>query len=101
MKIYRRAQNCGPVPYPDGSGKFLTNDRVTGDDWEPLVALGFVVFDEVELPPVEPVADIKPETEYNIPEVVKDNVHTSLRKNDGKRSKTVHTPKTGTPNDQS
>lgn len=44
MAKYRKADNCGPVPYPDRSGKFLgAGDVAEGDDWEPLVALGFVV----------------------------------------------------------
>lgn len=44
MAKYRKADNCGPVPYPDRSGKFLNaGEEVEGDDWAPLVALGFVV----------------------------------------------------------
>jgi len=41
-KTYKRVDNCGPVAYPDQSGKYLTDGTVTGDEWEPLVALGFV-----------------------------------------------------------
>ena len=40
---YKRADNCGPVPYPDGSGRMLTDEVAEGDGWEALVALGFVV----------------------------------------------------------
>jgi len=41
-KTYKRVDNCGPVAYPDQSGKYLTDGTVTGDEWEPLVALGFI-----------------------------------------------------------
>lgn len=40
---YKRADNCGPVPYPDGSGRLLMDETVEGDEWEALVPLGFVV----------------------------------------------------------
>lgn len=41
---YRKVDNCGRVPYPDRSGKFLEHGEVVeGDDWAPFVALGFVV----------------------------------------------------------
>ena len=44
MAKYRKADNCGPVPYPDQSGRFLGEGEVSDrDDWEPYVALGFVV----------------------------------------------------------
>lgn len=46
MKAYKKAINCGPVPYPDRSGKMLGDEIVTGDEWEPYVALGFVVIVE-------------------------------------------------------
>ena len=43
MAKYRKVENCGPVPYPDRSGRFLNaGEEAEGDDWEPLVALGFV-----------------------------------------------------------
>lgn len=43
MAKYRKVDNCGRVPYPDRSGRFLNaGEEVEGDDWEPLVALGFV-----------------------------------------------------------
>ena len=43
MAKYRKVDNCGPVPYPDRSGRFLNaGEEAEGDDWEPLVALGFV-----------------------------------------------------------
>jgi len=47
MANYKKVDNCGPVPYPDQSGRFLGADEVASDDadndWAPLVALGFVV----------------------------------------------------------
>lgn len=44
MAKYQKAENCGPVPYPDRSGRMLVaGETAEGDDWEPFVALGFVV----------------------------------------------------------
>ena len=47
MAKYRKADNCGPVAYPDQSGRYLGDGEVVEDDesnnWAPLVALGFVV----------------------------------------------------------
>lgn len=44
MAKYQKVENCGPVPYPDRSGRFLVaGETAEGDDWEPLVGLGFVV----------------------------------------------------------
>lgn len=47
MAKYRKADNCGPVPYPDQSGRYLGEGEVVEDDennnWAPLVALGFIV----------------------------------------------------------
>lgn len=44
MAKYKKADNCGPVPYPDGSGRFLGEGEVSDlDGWEPYIALGFVV----------------------------------------------------------
>jgi hypothetical protein len=45
-KSYRRVANSGPVPYPSDPRKLLVDEIVTGDEWEPLVMLGFV--EEVE-----------------------------------------------------
>lgn len=43
-KRYKKAYNCGKVPYPSDSTKFLGDDEVVeGDEWEQYVALGFVV----------------------------------------------------------
>jgi hypothetical protein len=39
---YRKAARSGRVQYPDGSGRVLTDQIVIGDQWEALVALGFV-----------------------------------------------------------
>ena len=41
-KAYRRIKTCGRVPYPDRSGRFLTDEIVIGDEWEPYVAIGYV-----------------------------------------------------------
>jgi hypothetical protein len=44
MAKYQKVENCGPVPYPDRSGRFLVaGETAEGDDWEPLVALGYIV----------------------------------------------------------
>ena len=43
MKRYKKADNCGPVPYPDGSGRMLADEIVSGEEWAPLLGLGFVV----------------------------------------------------------
>lgn len=43
-KSYRKADNCGPVPYPGDPRKLLQEgDVVSGDEWEPLAVLGYVV----------------------------------------------------------
>lgn len=49
MTSYRKVENCGPVPYPDQSGRYLTTEIVSGLEWEPLVALGYVVAVEADL----------------------------------------------------
>lgn len=57
MAKYRKADNCGPVPHPDRSGKFLKEGEVAeGDAWEPYVALGYVV--RVDSPVVEQVKTV-------------------------------------------
>lgn len=43
MQAYRKADECGPVPYPDGSGRMLMSETVTGEEWAPLAELGYVV----------------------------------------------------------
>ena len=47
MANYKKVDNCGPVPYPDQSGRYLGEGEVVADDaandWAPLVALGFIV----------------------------------------------------------
>jgi len=44
MTRYAKHENSGPVPYPDGSGRFLREgDVAEGDGWKPYVALGYVV----------------------------------------------------------
>ena len=49
---YRRAMTSGPVRFPDGSGRVLRDQVVIGDQWEPLVALGFVERLEGEVAPL-------------------------------------------------
>ena len=64
MAKYLKADNCGPVPYPDGSGRLLmAGDVVEGDEWAGLVAVGYVV----ELP--EPAAPPAPTPSVATPEV--------------------------------
>jgi outer membrane biosynthesis protein TonB len=47
MAKYRKVDNCGPVPYPDQSGRFLGDGEVVEDDenndWSPIVPLGYIV----------------------------------------------------------
>jgi hypothetical protein len=71
---YRKADNCGPVPYPDRSGKFLNHGEVAeGDDWAPFVALGYVVPVDAAAAPVEieePKAAILKEDAQGVSDVV-------------------------------
>lgn len=65
-KSYRRVENCGPVPYPNDPTKFLTDEVVTGDEWEPLVVLGFVEVVEggaAPAPEPEPIIPDPPKVE--------------------------------------
>jgi hypothetical protein len=82
MAKYQKAENCGPVPYPDRSGRFLVaGETVEGDDWEPLVALRFVVkVAEVAAAPAkaappkeEPKAAILQEDPQGVSDVVSTN----------------------------
>lgn len=86
MAKYQKVKNCGPVPYPDRSGKFLLDgETAEGDDWEPLVALGFIVKVEEVAAPVkadppkieEPKAAILPE------ETAKEASDGEMQHNDG------------------
>jgi len=47
MAKYKKVDNCGPVAYPDQSGRYLGEGEVVEDDaannWAPLMALGFIV----------------------------------------------------------
>ena len=66
MAKYQKVENCGPVPYPDRSGRFLVaGETAEGDDWEPFVALGFVVrVDDGAAAPKQapvPVVEVPPE----------------------------------------
>lgn len=55
MAKYKKVDNCGPVAYPDQSGRYLGDGEVAEDDadnnWAPLVALGFVVETESSVTP--------------------------------------------------
>ena len=55
MAKYRKADNCGPVPYPDQSGRYLGEGEVVendeNNDWAPLAALGFIVETEASATP--------------------------------------------------
>lgn len=82
MAKYQKAENCGPVPYPDRSGRLLVaGETVEGDDWEPLVALRFVVkVAEAEAAPAkaappkeEPKAAILQEDPQGVSDVVSTN----------------------------
>lgn len=82
MAKYQKVENCGPVPYPDQSGKLLVaGETAEGDEWEPLVALGFVVkVAEVAAAPVkvappkeEPKAAILKEEPEGVIDVVPTN----------------------------
>ena len=68
MKTYKRAANSGPVPYPDKSGRLLT-DGVEGDEWESLVAIGYVV--PTTDAPTEFVAKEEPKPGKRLPLFVK------------------------------
>lgn len=57
MSRYRRASNSGPVPYPDKSGRMLTNEIVEGDEWAQYVPLDYVVKVE-EVAIAAPVATV-------------------------------------------
>lgn len=102
MAQYKKADNCGPVGYPDQSGRYLGEGEVVendeNNDWAPLMALGFVVEtggsvtpDEQESP-AEMVAAVEPAPVMEaIPEVGKPKSRRSKRKkregvSDGVRS---------------
>lgn len=95
MTQYRKVNNCGPVPYPDGSHRYLTDQVVSGDEWIPLIALGFI--EEVEpqvMPPIATevatvvVTEVKslPRTEYK---VVQPSVRAKKQNSGNKLSKNV------------
>lgn len=57
MTNYKKVDNCGPVPYPDRSGRFLTDGVVSGEEWIPYLALGFIeVLEKIEIVNEKPVA---------------------------------------------
>jgi hypothetical protein len=87
VNAYKRHPNSGPVPYPDRSGMLLHDEIVYGEEWEPFVALDYVVRVEVDAPataevstdpvdvpvvivpqPIEPVVvvpDAQPEKQFS------------------------------------
>jgi hypothetical protein len=79
MARYKKADNCGPVGYPDQSGRYLGEGEVAendeNNDWAPLVALGFVVetggsvTPDVKESPAEMVAAVEPPPMEPAPEV--------------------------------
>jgi len=110
MAKYQKTENCGPVPYPDQSGKLLlAGETVEGDGWEPLVALGFVVkVAEVAAAPVR-VAPPKEESKAPVlkeepkaailkeePQEVSDVVQTD----DGAAVEAMDPPETGKSSDE-
>lgn len=60
MKYYKRASNSGPVPYPDGSGRMLTDEVVSGDEWEQFIALEYVIHTTKPKAITEPKAIVEP-----------------------------------------
>jgi len=101
MAKYQKAENCGPVPYPDRSGKFLVaGETADGDEWEPLVALGFVVKvaeaaaapAKVAPPKEEPKAAILKEDPQGVSDVVSTD--------DGAAAEAVDPSETGKPSDE-
>ena len=79
MAKYKKADNCGPVGYPDQSGRYLGDGEVVEDDanndWAPLDALGFVVETGASVTPdkkespAEMVAAVEPPPLEVVPEV--------------------------------
>lgn len=106
MTQYKKADNCGPVPYPDQSGRMLTNEIVEGDEWEPLLAIGFIVkVEEVSLPSKEhskeasepvPAEHVKPVILNEDPKEASDAVQI----NDGTGNEGVDTSETGKSSDE-
>jgi len=103
MAKYQKVKNCGPVPYPDRSGKFLLDgETAEGDDWEPLVALGFIVKVEEAAAPAkadppkieEPKAAILPE------ETAKGASDGEMQRNDGGGVEEVDPPPAGSASDE-
>ena len=125
--MYRKVANCGPVPYPDRSGRFLNDGEVVeGDDWAGLVAIGYVVqvIEEQVEPVVEqpkktpapkrepkveavlaPAADSVSEPKIEEPKVAILNEETEgvsnvMQTNDGAGAKEVDPPEAGKPSDK-
>lgn len=111
MAKYRKVDNCGPVPYPDRSGKFLNaGEEVEGDDWEPLVALGFVVkVDGASVEQVKTVAAaaVTPQAAPPAPQPKADTVEEAQgvtdvmqQTNDGAGAEEVDSSSAGKPGDE-
>lgn len=86
MAKYQKVQNCGPVPYPDRSGKFLLDgETAEGDDWEPLVALGFIVkVEEAAAPAKAPPPKIEEPKAATLKEEAAEGVNDGeVQRNDG------------------
>lgn len=99
MKSYKKAPNCGPVPYPDGSHKYLVGDEVVEGDpalWGPLVALDYVVEVEVVVEaaveaPSAPV-DSPPPVVDEPPLVVTEEVKEEVKEEEVKEEVPVEEP---------
>jgi len=101
MAKYQKTENCGPVPYPDQSGKLLlAGETVEGDGWEPLVALGFVVkVAEVAAAPVR-VAPPKEEPKAAILKEEPQEVSDVVQTDDGAAVEAMDPPETGKSSDE-
>ena len=102
MAKYQKVENCGPVPYPDRSGKFLmAGETAEGDDWEPLVALGFVLkVEEVAAVPAKaapPKGEPKAAILKEEPEGVSNG---EMQRNDGAGTEEMDSSETGKPSDE-
>jgi hypothetical protein len=104
MTQYKKADNCGPVPYPDQSGKMLTSEIVEGDEWEPLFSLGFIVKAEETNPAKrEKLADEPVPAEHVKPVILKEEpkeASDAVQINDGTGNEGVDTTETGKSSDE-
>jgi hypothetical protein len=103
MAKYQKVQNCGPVPYPDRSGKFLLDgETAEGDDWEPLVALGFIVkVEEAAAPAKAPAPKIEEPKAATLKEEAAEGANDGeVQRNDGGRTEEVDPPPAGPASDE-